>query len=44
MTIIIGDMNPKIGKVKCGDLIGDYGIGVRNKHGETMKTCDKHLF
>lgn len=38
MTIIIGDMNAKVGQGKSGELIGDYCLGIRNEQGEIMKT------
>lgn len=38
MTIIIGDINAKIGRGKSCDPIGDHGLGVRNERGESMKS------
>jgi hypothetical protein len=37
MKIIIRDMNAKIGQGKSGDLIGDYGLGVKNERGGRLK-------
>jgi len=33
MTIIMCDFNAKMGKGKCGDLVGEHSLGVRNKRG-----------
>lgn len=33
MTVTMGDFNAKIGKEKCGDLVGEHDLGVRNKRG-----------
>ena len=32
----MGDLNAKIDKGKCEDLIGEYGLGERNERGERL--------
>lgn len=36
LTIIMGDFNAKVGKIGEGNFIGHFGLGVRNKTGETL--------
>ncbi|XP_060527658.1 uncharacterized protein LOC132702847 [Cylas formicarius] len=37
MTIIMGDLNAKIGRGKCGELIGGFSLGSRNECGDRLK-------
>lgn len=37
VAIIMGDFNAKIGKRKCGDLVSEYGLGVKNERGDRLK-------
>ena len=32
----MGDLNAKIDKGKCEDLIGEYGLGERNERGKRL--------
>lgn len=36
MTVIMGDLNAKIGKAKNGYCFGDHGLGTRNESGERL--------
>lgn len=36
INIIMGDMNAKIGQGKVEDVVGDFGLGVRNERGERL--------
>jgi len=37
MIIIIDDFNTKIGKAKCGDLVGEHSLNIRNEREDRMK-------
>jgi len=32
----MANLNAKISKGKCGDLVGEYDLGVRNERGDRM--------
>lgn len=36
ITILMGDLNAKIGKSKYEDTIGEYGLGLRNERGDVL--------
>ncbi|XP_030745457.1 uncharacterized protein LOC115874434 [Sitophilus oryzae] len=36
VTLLLGDMNVKIGQGSCGKLIGRYGLGERNERGDRL--------
>lgn len=44
MTVIMGDLNTKIGKEMCGELVDKHGLGVRNEHGDRMKLFIKEKY
>lgn len=42
ITIIMEDLNAKIGKGKCGSTVEDYGLDTRNKRGDQLlQFCQK---
>lgn len=43
ITIIMGDFNAKIGKGRVDDIIGDFGLGIRNERGDRLiEFCQEH--
>lgn len=36
VNVILGDFNAKIGKGKVTDIIGEYGLGIRNDRGDRL--------
>ena len=34
VTIVMGDLNAKVGRGRSGDAVGDFGLGVRNERGD----------
>ena len=34
VTIVMGDLNAKVGRGRSGDVVGDFGLGVRNERGD----------
>jgi len=36
ITIIMSDFNAKVGKGKCGDLVGEHDLGVKNERGDRI--------
>lgn len=44
-TKIMGDLNTKIGKYQVEDIIGDYGLGIRNTTGyRLVQICQEENF
>lgn len=37
-TIVMGDFNSKLGEGHTSDVVGPYGLGERNKRGDTLET------
>lgn len=36
LTVVLGDLNAKIGKAKTNHLVGNFGLGLKNKRGDRL--------
>ena len=34
VTVVMGDLNAKVGRGRSGEVVGDFGLGVRNERGD----------
>lgn len=43
VTLVMGDFNAKVGKGKVDDVVGNFGLGVRNDRGDRLiRFCQEH--
>ena len=36
ITVVMGDFNAKVGNGRSGEVVGDFGLGVRNERGDKL--------